>query len=237
MALSADRDPASLDWHSIAESLDAVGYATTGPILSPATCRALAGHYPQDRHFRSHIDMARFGFGTGAYKYFSYPLPRTVAGLRKRFYRQLAPIANRWSAMTGDGAPFPGDLSRYLEACHEAGQTRPTPLLLHYSQGAYNCLHQDLYGARVFPLQATFLLSDPARDFTGGEFVVTEQRPRRQSRVDVVPLGLGDAVIFAVNQRPVRGQRGPYRVRMRHGVSRVRSGARTALGLIFHDAA
>ena len=226
----------SVDWAAAAFELDAAGCAALGPLLTAAQCAALAASYACEEGFRSRVVMARHGFGRGEYRYFAYPLPPVVEQLRAALYPHLAGIANRWAARLGEGAPFPADLATYLAHCHAAGQARPTPLLLCYEPGDYNCLHQDLYGALHFPLQATILLSQPGADFTGGEFVLTEQRPRMQSRAEVVPLGLGEAVVFAVNQRPVRGVRGDYRVAMRHGVSRVRHGRRYTLGLIFHDA-
>ncbi len=205
-------------------------------LLDTGTCAALCNAYDDDRLFRSRIVMARHGFGRGEYKYFTYPLPRAIEELRTSLYPHLAPIANRWEAMLGRDARFPANHAAYLKACHAAGQIRPTPLLLRYVEGDYNCLHQDLYGAEVFPLQVAILLSAPGRDFTGGEFVMTEQRPRMQSRVEVAPLAQGSGVVFAVNERPVQGARGVYRVKMRHGVSRLRSGSRHTLGVIFHDA-
>ena len=226
---------AALDWAALGAALDGYGCATTGPLLTPEECHALAALYPDDATFRSHIHMARHGFGRGEYKYFAAPLPETVAVLREALYPPLAAVANRWQEALG-GTPYPDALDAYLKRCHAAGQNRPTPLLLKYETGDYNCLHQDLYGELVFPLQAAILLSEPARDFTGGEFLLTEQRPRMQSRAEVVALRQGEAVIFAVNQRPVAGKRGTYRVAMRHGVSRLRSGRRFTLGIIFHDA-
>jgi hypothetical protein len=231
----ADRVEA-LDWEGVAASLDAHGSARLERLLLPDECRALTGLYPDESRFRSRVIMARHGFGRGEYKYFSYPLPRIVADLRSAFYPRLAPIANRWNAALGVDVQYPDSHPDFLARCHAAGQTRPTPLLLQYAADDYNCLHQDLYGEHVFPLQLAILLSEPARDFTGGEFVITEQRPRMQSRPEVVPLREGDAVIFAVHHRPVRGARGAYRVNLRHGVSRVRSGNRHTLGVIFHDA-
>ena len=223
---------ASLDWGRIETDLDAYGCAAMGEVLGAADCRELAASYAENEPFRSRVVMARHGFGRGEYKYFSYPLPRLVAELRAELYPRLARIASRW-----EGAPFPEGHAAYLERCHRAGQTKPTPLLLEYGPGDYNCLHQDLYGEHVFPLQAAFLLSEPGRDFEGGEFVITEQRPRMQSRAEVVPLGQGEGVVFAVHHRPVQGTRGTYRVNLRHGVSRIRSGRRHTLGIIFHDAA
>ena len=225
-----------LDWQRIASELDAHGCAVTGPLLPAETCAQLIDSYDEDVRFRSKIVMARHGFGQGEYKYFAAPLPQTITALRARFYSPLAEIANRWNERLGVATRFPDSLDSFLARCHKAGQTRPTPLLLKYGPSDYNCLHQDLYGEHVFPLQLAILLSDPKRDFTGGEFVLTEQRPRRQSRVEVVPLSQGEGVIFPVHHRPVAGTRGTYRVTMRHGVSRLRSGRRMTLGIIFHDA-
>jgi len=230
-------DVAKLDWASLAESLDQRGFALTQPFLTPAECRSLAGLYGERDRFRSRVVMARHGYGQGEYQYFAYPLPPVVARLREAFYARLAPIANRWREMRGEGEPLPASLDAYLAECHAAGQTRPTPLMLKYGPGDYNRLHQDLYGAHVFPLQLTILLSAPEADFAGGEFVLTEQRPRQQSRVEVVPLKQGEAVIFAVHHRPAQGARGFYRATMRHGVSQLRRGERFTLGIIFHDAA
>jgi hypothetical protein len=226
-----------LDWPALEAGIDELGYATTGPLLSADQCRALARLYGESARFRSRIVMRRHAFGEGEYQYFARPLPALVAGLRQLAYRRLVALANRWRGLLGQGKPLPAELDRYLEACHAAGQTRPTPLLLKYGPGDYNRLHQDLYGELHFPLQMTILLSAPGREFTGGEFVLTEQRPRAQSRVEVVPLQQGEAVIFAVNARPARGVRGVYRLTMRHGVSRIRTGERYTLGIIFHDAA
>ncbi|MFI5015985.1 MAG: 2OG-Fe(II) oxygenase [Hyphomicrobiales bacterium] len=226
-----------LDWTRIAAELDAFGSATTGPLLTREECAGLTAGYDDDAGFRSRVVMARHGFGRGEYKYYAYPLPAPIAALRRALYPSLAAIANRWHEALGRPGGYPTKHEPYLERCHAAGQTRPTPLLLRYREGDYNCLHQDLYGALAFPLQAAFLLSRPAEDFTGGEFVLTEQRPRMQSRAEVVPLRQGEGVIFPVDQRPVRGGRGVYRVAMRHGVSRLRSGERFTLGVIFHDAA
>jgi hypothetical protein len=234
---SPARRLAATDWDRVAAELDARGYATVPDLLAPAECAALAALYARDDAFRSRVVMQRHGFGSGEYKYLRYPLPSLVAGLRAAIYPHLAPIADRWRAALGQDGGFPPTLEAYLAECHRAGQTRPTPLLLRYEAGDYNCLHQDLYGALVFPLQLTVLLSDPAADFTGGEFLLVEQRPRAQSRAEVVPLARGEAVIFAVHHRPVRGTRGVYRVALRHGVSRIRSGRRLTLGVIFHDAA
>jgi hypothetical protein len=226
----------SLDWERVSKDLDAQGCAMIEGLITPEECDALAGLYPEDGIFRSRVVMGRHGFGRGEYKYFSYPLPDIIASLRTALYPRLAPIANRWNAAMGIDVRYPEKHADYIARCHDAGQLRPTPLLLQYEADDYNCLHQDLYGEHVFPLQVTILLSEPERDFTGGEFVLTEQRPRMQSRPEVVPLRQGDAVVFAVHQRPVQGTRGVYRVKLRHGVSRVRSGHRHALGVIFHDA-
>ena len=226
----------SLDWTRIAAELDARGWALTGPLLKPETCASVADLYPRDEGFRSRVVMARHGFGRGEYKYFAYPLPDRVAELRTALYAPLAQIANRWNTALGEPTRYPASHDAYLAVCHAAGQVRPTPLLLRYGPGDYNCLHQDLYGEHLFPLQAAILLSAPGRDFEGGEFVLTEQRPRMQSRVEAVPLRQGDAVVFPVHHRPVQGGRGVYRVNMRHGVSRLRSGRRQTLGIIFHDA-
>jgi hypothetical protein len=227
---------AALDWPRIAAELNAYGYATIPGLLTAEDCAPLVESYAADNLFRSRVVMARHGFGRGEYKYFAYPLPSLVAELRACLYPPIAEIANRWNEAMNVTARYPADHAAYLDRCHKAGQTRPTPLLLQYGAGDYNCLHQDVYGEHLFPLQATVLLSRPVTDFTGGEFVLTEQRPRMQSRAEVVPLQQGDAVIFAVQQRPVQGTRGAYRVNLRHGVSRVRSGSRHTLGLIFHDA-
>ncbi|NIJ21504.1 hypothetical protein FHS95_003207 [Sphingomonas naasensis] len=226
----------AIDWISAAEALDANGWAVLPRLLDPESCHALAALYDAPEHFRSHVIMARHGFGRGEYRYFAYPLPDPVQALRTALYPPLAEIANRWHARMGIAQRFPAAHAEWLAQCHAAGQTRPTPLLLRYGPGDYNCLHQDLYGAHVFPLQVAVLLSAPGGDFAGGEFILTEQRPRMQSRAAVVPLGRGDAVVFAVNQRPVRGSRGDYRVTMRHGVSAVHLGRRHTLGIIFHDA-
>jgi uncharacterized protein len=224
------------DWAGIADELDAHGCAMLEALLSPNECMALARLYADDGRFRSRVVMGRHGFGRGEYRYFDYPLPDVVAELRGAAYPLLVPIANRWNASMGLAVRYPATHAEFIERCHAAGQRRPTPLLLQYGAGDYNCLHQDLYGEHVFPLQLAILLSEPGRDFSGGEFVLTEQRPRMQSRVEVAPLRQGDAVLFAVHQRPVQGTRGSYRVNMRHGVSRVRSGHRHTLGIIFHDA-
>ena len=226
----------ALDWERVSKDLDAQGCAMIERLLSPAECEALAELYPEDSIFRSRVVMGRHGFGRGEYKYFSYPLPDIVAGLRTSIYPHLVPIANRWNTAMGIDVRYPAKHADFMARCHDAGQLRPTLLLLQYEAGDYNCLHQDLYGEHVFPFQVTILLSEPGRDFTGGEFVLTEQRPRMQSRPDVVPLRQGDAVVFAVHHRPVQGTRGFYRVNLRHGVSRLRSGHRHTVGIIFHDA-
>jgi uncharacterized protein len=225
-----------LDWKGLAASLDAHGCALIPGVLSGAECSTIAESYATEKLFRSRVVMSRHGFGRGEYKYFAYPLPPQIASLRSAFYPPLAEIANRWNSAMGLDVRYPPAHETFLERCHDAGQTKPTPLLLQYGESDYNCLHQDLYGEHVFPLQVAFLLSEPGRDFTGGEFVLTEQRPRMQSRAEVVPLGRGDGVIFPVHHRPVQGTRGTYRVNMRHGVSRLRSGQRHTLGIIFHDA-
>ena len=226
----------ALDWQAIEDDLNRHGCALVPGLLAPAACTALAAQYDEPQRFRSRVVMERHGFGRGQYQYFAYPLPEPVAALRMALYAPLAAIANRWQAALGLEARFPTEHDAFLARCHAAGQVRPTSLLLRYGEGDYNCLHQDLYGEHVFPLQLAVLLSRPQLDFTGGEFVLTEQRPRMQSRVEVVPLLQGDAVIFPVAQRPVNGVRGSYRVGMRHGVSRLRSGTRHMLGVIFHDA-
>jgi hypothetical protein len=227
---------AALDWARLAQELDAHACATTGALLPATECRSLVATYPADDRFRSRIVMARHGFGRGEYKYFANPLPEVVAALRSALYPPLAAIANRWNDAMGIAVRYPAAHPEFLARCHKAGQTKPTPLLLQYGAGDYNCLHQDLYGEHVFPLQVAILLSEPGEEFTGGEFVLTEQRPRMQSRAEVVPLVRGEGVIFPVHHRPVQGTRGPYRVNMRHGVSRLRSGHRHTLGIIFHDA-
>jgi hypothetical protein len=230
-----------LDWTRVSRDLDAQGNALLEGILSREECLALASLYVEDDYFRSRVVMGRHGFGRGEYKYFSYPLPDIVEGLRNALYPRLAPIANRWNLdmgvrAMGGNVRYPEMHTDFIRRCHEAGQSRPTPLLLQYGKGDYNCLHQDLYGEHVFPIQVAVLLSEPGKDFSGGEFVLTEQRPRMQSRPEVVPLRQGDAVAFAVHHRPVQGTRGTYRVNLRHGVSRLRSGRRHTLGIIFHDA-
>jgi hypothetical protein len=226
----------AIDWTQATADLDAQGCAVLKGLLSGGECAALAALYPDDKNFRSHIVMGRHGFGRGEYKYFAYPLPYLIAELRPALYARLCPVANRWNETMGIDIRYPDQHAAFLKRCHDAGQMRPTPLLLQYGEGDYNCLHQDLYGEHVFPLQVAILLSEPGRDFTGGEFVLTEPRPRMQSRPEVVPLAQGDAVAFAVHHRPVQGTRGFYRVNLRHGVSRVRSGHRHTLGVIFHDA-
>jgi uncharacterized protein len=224
------------DWRRIGLELDEQGWAMLPGLMGDAECGAIAGYYDRDDVFRSRVVMARHGFGRGEYRYFAYPLPRAIQTLRTTLYPHLAKIANGWQQRLGREARFPHHHVRYLEHCHAQGQARPTPLLLRYGPGDYNCLHQDLYGAEVFPLQVAVLLSRPGADFTGGEFVLTEQRPRQQSRVTVAPLDKGDGVVFAVNHRPMKGTRGDYQVKMRHGVSRLRTGQRHVLGIIFHDA-
>jgi hypothetical protein len=233
-ALSAMVD--SLDWKRVAADLDAQGWATLPGFLDPHQCQDIAGLYDDEDRFRSHVIMARHGFGRGEYKYFAYPLPGIVSHLRGSIYRHLAPIANRWNEDMGIDVRYPAGHEEFLHRCHQAGQGRPTPLLLKYGPEDYNCLHQDLYGEHVFPLQVAILLSEPGEDFTGGEFVMTEQRPRMQTRPMVVPLRRGDAVIFAVHHRPVKGTRGSYRVNLRHGVSKLLTGRRYTAGIIFHDA-
>ena len=225
-----------IDFDAVADTLDAQGYARLPALLGHAEADGLAALYDDEAHFRSHVHMVRHGFGRGEYRYFRYPLPPLVAGLRSGLYPHLAPLANRWHARMGLAVRFPDTHAEFVARCHAAGQGRPTPLLLRYGAGDYNCLHQDLYGDHVFPLQLAVLLDEPGADFDGGEFILTEQRPRMQSRAEVVPLAKGDAVLFAVNDRPVKGTRGDYRVKMRHGVSRLRSGRRHVLGIIFHDA-
>jgi len=226
----------AIDWNHVGEDLNADGTALIRRVLSSDECDRVRDLYDRDI-FRSHVVMERHGFGRGEYRYFRYPLPGLLAELRTSIYPHLAPIANRWNEAIGSDVRYPAQHADYIDRCHQAGQNKPTPLLLKYGAGDYNCLHQDLYGAHVFPLQVAILLSEPNRDFTGGEFVLTEQRPRMQSRPIVVPLQKGDGVVFAVSHRPVRGTKGWYRVNLRHGVSRLRSGSRHTLGIIFHDAA
>jgi len=223
-------------WEQVSQDLDSQGSAMVGRLLSPDECRAISGLYTKDEIFRSRVVMTRHGFGRGEYKYFSYPLPDLIARLRTAVYPHLVPIANRWNKAMAIDVRYPDEHGEFLARCHQAGQIRPTPLLLRYGADDYNCLHQDLYGEHVFPLQLAILLSEPDKDFTGGEFVMTEQRPRMQSRPVVMPLRQGDGVVFAVHNRPVQGTRGVYRVNLRHGVSRIRSGHRHTLGIIFHDA-
>lgn len=228
---------AGLDWPRIAGNLNGQGYATTGPILTPNECQSLSGLYDRPERFRSRILMSRYGLGSGEYQYFCEPLPGIVTALRRAAYQPLAAIANEWMSDLKQPLEYPDTLDGFLARCHGAGQERPTPLLLKYKTGDYNRLHQDLYGEFFFPLQMAVLLSQPGEEFSGGEFLLVEQRPRQQSRGEVVPLGMGEAVIFGVNYRPVRGARGFYRATLRHGVSTVRSGQRFCLGVIFHDAA
>ena len=235
--MSIETRIAGLEWDRLHQEIDRRGWATTGPLLSGEECGALAEAYDDDELYRSRVVMARHGFGQGEYRYFAYPLPPLIQQLRAALYERLVPVANRWRSALGIEDRFPASHGEYLAACHAAGQVRPTPLILRYGPGDYNCLHQDLYGELNFPLQAAFLLSRPGEDFSGGELVLTEQRPRMQSRASVVPLQAGEAVIFAVNHRPVQGTRGTYRVAMRHGVSPLREGRRHTLGIILHDAA
>jgi len=225
----------SFDWDRVSRDLDARGSATLERLLTSEECGWLAAIYKEEARFRSRVIMGRHGFGRGEYQYFDYPLPDLIAGLRTALYQRLAPLANRWNQTMGIEVRYPPTHAEFIARCHAAGQLRPTPLLLQYGPDDFNCLHQDLYGEHVFPLQVAILLSQPGRDFTGGEFVVTEQRPRMQSRVEVVPLSQGDAVVFAVHHRPVQGTRGAYRVNLRHGVSRIRTGQRHTVGIIFHD--
>ena len=227
---------AALDWRQMISDLDNYGCAAIKGLLVPGECHELSSCYDHDEHFRSRIIMARHGFGRGEYKYWAYPLPETIETLRTALYPHLAEVANRWNQTMKIDVRYPATHSEFLELCHRAGQTRPTPLLLRYDEGDFNCLHQDVYGDLVFPLQVAFLLSTPGEDFIGGEFVLVERRPRMQSRAEVVRLGQGDGVIFAVHDRPVQGSRGTYRVNLRHGVSRIRSGRRHTLGIIFHEA-
>jgi uncharacterized protein len=226
----------SLDWAGASGDLDRYGCGMLPGLLGSEECRTVAGLYQSDSMFRSRVVMARHGFGRGEYKYFDYPLPELISALRSALYARLVPTANRWNEEMGIAVRYPDDHGEFIDRCHRAGQIRPTPLLLQYQADDYNCLHQDVYGEHIFPLQVAILLSRPGRDFTGGEFVMTEQRPRMQSRVEVVPLSQGDAVVFTVRQRPVQGGRGIYRVNLRHGVSRIRSGLRHTLGIILHDA-
>jgi uncharacterized protein len=234
--MSAEARVAAYDWQALADELGNYGCAVLPKLLSAEECRTIAALYPDESHFRSHIHMARHGFGKGEYRYFKYPLPHLVDGVRTGLYPHLAAVANEWNGRMGIDERYPDVHALFLKRCHDAGQTRPTPLLLQYVLGDFNCLHQDLYGDLAFPIQVAILLSEPGKDFTGGEFVLTEQRPRMQSRAEVVPLRQGDAVAFAVHNRPVQGSKGNYRVNLRHGVSRVRSGMRHTVGIIFHDA-
>ena len=227
---------AACDWQALGGELDTYGCAVLPKLLSSEECRTIAALYADESHFRSHVVMARHGFGKGEYRYFKYPLPELLGDLRTALYPHLSAVANAWNGRMGIDERYPDDHASFLERCHAAGQTRPTPLLLQYVPGDFNCLHQDLYGDLAFPIQVAILLSEPGTDFTGGEFVLTEQRPRMQSRAEVVPLRQGDAVAFAVHHRPVQGAKGHYRVNFRHGVSRVRSGMRHTVGIIFHDA-
>jgi len=235
-ACSAELRVKQYDWDALTSELDAYGSAVMEKILSAEECSEIASLYPHEEHFRSHVVMARHGFGKGEYRYFKYPLPGLLNALRAALYPCLSGVANGWSERMGIDQRFPDTHAEFLQLCHKAGQTRPTPLLLQYGSGDFNALHQDLYGDIAFPIQVAVLLSEPGRDFTGGEFVLTEQRPRMQSRAEVVPLRQGDAVAFAVHNRPVNGTKGSYRVNLRHGVSRVRSGKRHTVGIIFHDA-
>lgn len=225
-----------IDWATVESGLDGQGNATVVALLRQSECRELATLYDESGFYRSRVVMGRHGFGRGEYRYYDYPLPKLIDDLRRTAYARLAPIANRWNQRLGVAVRYPDTLAEFTHRCHEAGQRRPTPLILRYGEGDYNCLHQDLYGEQVFPLQLAVLLSEPGRDFTGGEFVLTEQRPRQQSRAEVVPLGHGEGVVFAVSHRPASGARGDYRVTLRHGVSRIRSGRRHTLGVIFHGA-
>jgi uncharacterized protein len=234
-AVQAEDRASAFDWSNLTAQLDGFGNAVIEGLLTPEECRGIAELYPHEEHFR-HIHMARHGFGKGEYRYFKYPLPDLISGLRTALYPRLAVVANAWNERMGVDLRYPQKHAEFLRQCHDAGQTRPTPLLLRYVPGDFNCLHQDLYGDLAFPLQVAILLSEPGKDFTGGELVLTEQRPRMQSRAEVVPLRQGDAVVFAVHNRPVQGTKGNYRVNLRHGVSRLRSGKRHTVGIIFHDA-
>jgi len=234
--MSALAEGYAVDWERVSRDLDARGNAVLEQLIPPDECRAVAALYPDDRMFRSRVVMGRHGFGRGEYKYFDYPLPEPIAALRTALYPHLVATANRWNEAMGIAVRYPAEHAKFVARCHAAGQRKPTPLLLQYEADDYNCLHQDVYGELIFPLQVAFLLSRPGEDFSGGEFVLTEQRPRMQSRAEVVPLRQGEGVIFPVHHRPVQGTRGVYRVNMRHGVSRLRSGTRHTLGIIFHDA-
>lgn len=235
-ARAAETRVAACDWPALSGELGNHGCAVIEKLLTPEECRQIAGLYPDESHFRSHVHMARHGFGKGEYRYFRYPLPDLIGALRSALYPRLASVANDWNERMGIARRYPLEHAAFLRQCHDQGQTRPTPLLLQYVPGDFNCLHQDLYGDLAFPLQVAILLSQPGEDFTGGEFVLTEQRPRMQSRAEVVPLSQSDAVVFAVHNRPVQGAKGNYRVNLRHGVSRLRSGRRHTVGIIFHDA-
>jgi hypothetical protein len=235
-SLSAADRVAKCDWHRIVAVLNAQGSAAIEKLLTPSECGEISSMYPHEEHFRSHVIMGRYGFGKGEYRYFKYPLPDLIGSLRTAIYPHLSPVANSWNERMGIDRRFPAKHADFLKECHAAGQMRPTPLLLQYGKDDYNCLHQDLYGDHVFPIQVAILLSEPGKDFTGGEFVITEQRPRMQTRPEVVPLRQGDAAAFAVHHRPVQGTRGTYRVNLRHGVSQLRSGSRHTVGVIFHDA-
>jgi hypothetical protein len=235
--LALERRIDVLDWNALGESLTTHGYAVTPQILTSDECAAVVALYEDESRFRSHVLMERHRFGVGDYKYFAYPLPEIVIAARTHTYPPLARIANQWAEAFGEKhAPYPADHAAFLKICHKAGQTRPTPLVLHYQAGGYNCLHQDLYGEVAFPLQMVFLLGQPGRDWQGGEFVLVEQQPRAQSKAEIVAAGQGQAIVFTTRYRPVKGSRGFYRVSLRHGVSRVRSGTRFTLGIIFHDA-
>jgi uncharacterized protein len=236
LSSSISRRVQQLDWEALESALSENGYAQTGPLLTTEQCRELISLYPDDARFRSHIDMARFRFGLGDYKYFADPLPATIQELRHSFYPPLAQVANRWMENLGSRERFPGQLDEFLKICHRHGQRRPTPLLLRYTAGGCNCLHQDIYGEVAFPLQVACFLSEPGRDYSAGEFLLMEQRPRAQSKGEVITPQQGEAVIFTTRYRPVRGSRGYYRVNIRHGVSTVKSGERYTLGIIFHDA-
>ena len=233
---TAEDRVAALDWSTLTQQLDGFGNTVIEGLLTPDECSAVSSLYTDDGKFRSHVHMARHGFGKGEYKYFKYPLPDVISGLRTALYPRLATVANAWNERMNVDQRYPANHAEFLRQCHDDGQTRPTPLLLQYVPGDFNCLHQDLYGDLAFPLQVAILLSQPGEDFTGGEFVLTEQRPRMQSRAEVVPLKKGDAVVFAVHNRPVQGTKGNYRVNLRHGVSRLRTGKRHTVGIIFHDA-
>lgn len=236
VARTAKERVAQYDWNTVSGELNGFGCAVLKKIFTPEECRSLAALYPQEGHFRSHVHMGRHGFGKGEYRYFKYPLPDLIGGFRTALYPHLSQIANGWNERMGIEHRYPNEHATFLKQCHDMGQRRPTPLLLQYVPGDFNCLHQDLYGDLAFPLQVAVLLSEPGQDFTGGEFVLTEQRPRMQSRAEVVPLTCGDAVVFAVHNRPVKGVKGDYRVNLRHGVSRLRTGMRHTVGIIFHDA-